>query len=464
MQPAVPDRLGGRRLVVPVALHHEFAAHQDLAVIGDPDLDVDERRSHGLELDPVRRVAAHDRRGFGLAVALQQPEPERAEEQADLVVERRAARHQPLQPPAEALPNFGPHQPVDDSVHHALAESERVGALDLAAAERDGLAEQPGPQPAGLRDAARDPAVHRLVEPGHGGHDGRAHLGHVARQLLDGFGVVDLGADGNREHQPGRVFVGVRQRQEGEEHLVIHAELEQDMVGALAVAEDRAMAQHHALGRAAGAGGVDQAGRVAAREVFGGGGDFVRRAVMAGERFLPIGVGETRRGAVRQRLHGQHRGQRRRLPGGGQGAPGERSGRDNRRPGAAIGHHMDVVADAVGRIGRHGDRPGGHDRHVGDPPFRAVLRNQHDPVAGRDPGIGKIARNRCRLARRFRARYRNPGVFALGPQQRPLADFPHRLEKHGRQVGPGVVAHRALLGRRRPWRASLSAPREPCDR
>ena len=46
----------------------------------------------------------------------------------------------------------------------------------------------------------------------------------------------------------------------------------------------------------------------------------------------------------------------------------------------------------VGGVGRHGDAARGHDREVGDQPFRPVLADQHHPVAGSE------ARAACRLA------------------------------------------------------------------
>ena len=102
VQPAVLDRRGGCRLVVPVAGHHQLAAHQDLAVLGDADLDVGERRADRVELGAVGAVARDDRRRLGLAVALQQAHAERREEHGDLVVERRAAGDERLEPAAEA--------------------------------------------------------------------------------------------------------------------------------------------------------------------------------------------------------------------------------------------------------------------------------------------------------------------------------------------------------------------------
>ena len=42
-QPSV-EHARGLFLVAPIAVHHELAAHEDLAVLGDPYLDIRQRR------------------------------------------------------------------------------------------------------------------------------------------------------------------------------------------------------------------------------------------------------------------------------------------------------------------------------------------------------------------------------------------------------------------------------------
>ena len=71
MQPAVFEGLGRRLGIIPIALHHIRARHQDLAVIGDAQPHAVERRPDGVDLDARRKVAADHRPRFGLAVALQ---------------------------------------------------------------------------------------------------------------------------------------------------------------------------------------------------------------------------------------------------------------------------------------------------------------------------------------------------------------------------------------------------------
>ena len=149
VQPAVAQRLGAQFRLLPVAVHQQRPAHQNFAVVGDPDLDVLQRRADRAELDAAAAIAADDRRGLGLAVALQQPEAEGGEEDADFVVERRAARDQRLQPAAEAGADLVAHQPIDDPVDEPVPRAVIVSrALVALAAEFDGRPEQPRLQPA----------------------------------------------------------------------------------------------------------------------------------------------------------------------------------------------------------------------------------------------------------------------------------------------------------------------------
>jgi hypothetical protein len=104
MQPAVDQHARAFGLVTPIAGHDAFAAHENLAILGNPDLGALHRRADRSMVDPgLGAVARDDRAGLGLAIALQHGEPERAEEAADFGIERRAARDQRLHPPAEAL-------------------------------------------------------------------------------------------------------------------------------------------------------------------------------------------------------------------------------------------------------------------------------------------------------------------------------------------------------------------------
>src|SRR3546814_19068744 len=99
MQPAVDDRPLGERRIAPIARHHQLTLDEYLAVVADPHLRILQRRTDRVHLETrLGPVAADHRRGFGLAVALEQGEAERMEEDADLRIERRPARNHRLDP------------------------------------------------------------------------------------------------------------------------------------------------------------------------------------------------------------------------------------------------------------------------------------------------------------------------------------------------------------------------------
>src|SRR5262249_21009554 len=116
VEPAIPDRLRRCLRIAPVAFHHAFAPDQDLAILSDIHLDPVERWTHRLQLDARGRVGADDRRGFGLAIALEQTDAQGQEEHANLVVERGAAGDHGLEPSAKAGPKPAPHGQVTNDI------------------------------------------------------------------------------------------------------------------------------------------------------------------------------------------------------------------------------------------------------------------------------------------------------------------------------------------------------------
>src|SRR6202045_4059267 len=90
------------------------------------------RRPCGVDLDQWRQIAADDRSGLGLAVALQQSDPERQKKPADLGVERRPARDHRLEPAAKALPNLGPNDAIEKRIGEPLAEARALREQALA--------------------------------------------------------------------------------------------------------------------------------------------------------------------------------------------------------------------------------------------------------------------------------------------------------------------------------------------
>src|SRR5689334_14314637 len=87
-QPTVlqhPRRLVG---IAPVAVHHILAADHDFAVVRDAHFAALYWRSHGFETDSgARPVAGDDGCRLGLAVALEEGDPDRFEEHADFRIE-----------------------------------------------------------------------------------------------------------------------------------------------------------------------------------------------------------------------------------------------------------------------------------------------------------------------------------------------------------------------------------------
>ena len=167
-----------------------------------------------VDPDARRRVAADDRRRLGLAVALQQLHAEREEEAADLRVERRAARDHRLEPPAEPRAHLVAHQLVEHRVEQPLAERQRLRRRAACGRSRRRCSNRRRFSPRSRSMPTADALVHRLVEPRHRGHDRRPHLDEVGGQRVGALGEIDLRADRDREHQPGGVLVGMRQRQE----------------------------------------------------------------------------------------------------------------------------------------------------------------------------------------------------------------------------------------------------------
>src|SRR5207248_3087011 len=137
MQPAVDQGPRGLLRRAPIALHDVVAGDQDLAILGDPDLDPVDRRPDRVDLDAVGRVAADDRRRLALAIALQEPHPERDEEPADLRIEGRAARDDRLQASPEPRPNLVAHQLVEYRVEEPLGERQGLAGKSVPA-DRDG--------------------------------------------------------------------------------------------------------------------------------------------------------------------------------------------------------------------------------------------------------------------------------------------------------------------------------------
>ena len=144
-------------------------------------------------------------------------------------------------------------------------------------------------QPAGdgrlVVELAHDLVAYPLEDAGHGDHGRRPECHQVLGQFGDGPAVGDARAADHGQVVADGALEGMGQRQKGQEQVV-----GVDMYVLLArpgVPEDVVMAQHHALGTARGAGGIDD------------GGEFVGFAVVLAQptvAFLagPVVVGQGR--------------------------------------------------------------------------------------------------------------------------------------------------------------------------
>ena len=229
------------------------------------------------------------------------------------------------------------------------------------------------------------------------------------------------------------MFISVGGGEEGEEDLLVPAEILGDQRGAaFDIVQDRAMMLHDATRGAAGARGVDDAGEVAALEV---------RARRAG-RDVAAGRGQRRPIVeldiallpLRQRLDADHmfagrahdRRREQRLL--------QFCGRDDRGAGAAVVQDMLVIALGIGGVGRHRHAARGHDREVGNQPFGAVFGDEHDPVAGVEAEALQRAGEARHATGGLVPGERGPHPRFLRPQERRRALFPRAGEEHGDEI------------------------------
>ena len=197
------------------------------------------------------------------------------------------------------------------------------------------------------------------------------------------------------------------------------------------------MRQHHALGRAAGTGGVDQTGERVGGDRRGFQRDIVGRR-RVGDQCGP--VHQTRRAGrvVRRPVdHHQQIEPTRQSPCRAQRA-GEGRGGNDRRPCARITQDVRVIGHCVGRVGRYRHRAQSHQRRFGDRIFRPVLRHDQHAVACRHAGRPQMP----------------------GAGRRHAAELaPCGLRATRRRGSSGARACPARCGRARTsWRAGLARP------
>ena len=428
----------GLRLVTPIALHHQLAAHQYFAIVGDAHFGVHQRRANSVHLDPGgRAVAADHRPRLGLAIALKQGQADRVEEDADFGIERCAARHQRLHPAAEAFLDLGPEQFVEDDVDRPVEHPHAALIILFADAQR--LTQHPVGELALFFDRFDHPRTDHLEQARHDDHDRRARLLDIRDELFEAFAVINLRADHDRQELAARMFIGVTEREEGQENLFVADTevVDENFRSACRIVQDRAMMLHHPAWRAPGAAGIDKAGGVVAGHRGSACVSFIQMRLTARNERIPVVDRHVALLTDTQifhadddmRVRAHHRGHQR---------PGQLRGRNDHRAGAAIVEDMLVVAFGVGRIGRDGDAARGHDAKVGDAPFGTVFADQHHPVAILQPKCAQMMRERRDLMRDLSPAQRLPRAIGLAPQKRIVAAPFGAVEEHRDQAGEMV--------------------------
>ena len=324
-------------------------------------------------------VAADHRPGLGLAVALQHRQAHRLEEQADFGLSGA---------PPETIAFIRPPNLARTFLRRV---SDRMPSIGRSSGT--GL-----PHSAWPRSRARGPAdrpcsppsfstVFMILARSISNSRGTTTMivGCTSSMLAASFsrllGVIDLRAERDREVLAAGMLIGVAGRQEGQEDLVVPAEVGGDDVdAAFDIVQDHAVVLHHAARRAAGAAGVDDAGEVFAPDLRHA---LLERAdVRSGRRparpndgnWATSGAWPVMMSSIEMTWWHSDANST-----AGISVLGQLLGRDDHRAGARIAEDMLVIAGGVGGVGRNGDAAGGHDAEVGDQPFRPVLADQHAP-------------------------------------------------------------------------------------
>ena len=199
---------------------------------------------------------------LGLAVDLEDQDVERGEELEHLARDRRGAAHAD----ARAIEPDGRFSLSKTSFFASAYWASQVDRHRLVpgAVLRGARCRSPAPsrgasssRPSACAILPRDAGVELLPDARHAEEDRRLHLLEVVRHLLDRLGEVDAHAGGDRPVDREHLLGDVRERQVRERR---------SRSGAMSVSSLRArrgprevrVREHHALGRAGGARGVDQ--------------------------------------------------------------------------------------------------------------------------------------------------------------------------------------------------------------
>ena len=431
MEPAAGQGAGGVFGQAPVAVHQQVAADQDLAVVGDAAFDAWQGGADGVDAGAQGGDGRDYRACFGLAVALHHGDAEALEEAADLGLQAGAAADDGAQSAAEAGADFAADDALEQRVDQAFpgGEGEVLGAF---AADGDGAVEQLLLPLRLTRDLGEDAAADHFEHAGDHRHDGGADGDHVDGEVFDAAGVDDFGAGDRQEEAADGVFVGVRERQEGEVDLALRVQRAQQFVGAAAVGDDGAVRQHDAAGRAGGAGGVDDDGEGACGD-FGGFLGDVGEIEVLGDHRLPVAHIDAVELAL---FHADQQIEPAGLFCGGGHLGCQRRGGDDGGGGAAVSEHVGVIRHRVGGVGghRHGaDRLQGH---FGDGEFRSVLAYQQHAIAGLNAGGAQGAGHGGDADGEAEPAHPPPTALPRPAQQGPIVPITGEGEHHRGYVRP----------------------------
>ncbi len=279
----------------------------------------------------------------------------------------------------------------------------------------------------------QDACADHIQHARHHRHDRGPDRQHVGRQMFDAPGVGDFGADAEQEELARRVFVAVRQRQEGQIHLAPQPKRAQQFERTAAIRQDGAVRQHDPLRRAASARGVDEARQRGRRDTRRRLRHVIGRAVGLRDQARPgPHGGRCRRAFVHRHQHVE--GPRLQQPCGQCGCGG------NRHACAGVAQQMRVIRDGVGDVGRHRHGGEGQQRRLGDRELGAVLADQQHAVTGRHAGRAQRACRRRRESAETAPVHPLPGAIAMEPQHGAVRPVPRAREHQGGEIRPVRVA------------------------
>ena len=237
------------------------------------------------------------------------------------------------------------------------------------------------------------------------------------------------------------MFVGVARRQEREEaFVVVDAEiLNEDFRRARDVAENGSVMLHHPSRCAAGAAGVDDAGRIPPPDL--GYACLHSLACIGGiafEHLRPVVEAEAARLLAMKVFDADYMiGNPGRLQGSVQGAE-QLLVRYNHRLRPRIVEDVDVIALGVGDIGGHSDAACGHDRQIGNAPFGAVFGDKANPVPFLQAQSAEALGKQADLIRRFAPADRLPFAVALGAEECTIWPFVGAFQEEFDKIVGGI--------------------------